>query len=85
MSLLDDEQKLQDDLDNEIVNRIGCKIYDDLVLPRLIEYNDKHVLDTKRALDGIIQHLAEENDFLRHQISRNDDLLSLMNALCYSL
>lgn len=85
MSLLDDEQKLQDDLDNEIVNKIGSKIYNELVFPRLIESNDKHSRDTKRILDGIIRHIAEENDILRHQISRNEDLLGLLNGLYYSL
>lgn len=85
MSLLDDEQKLQDDLDREIVNKIGDKIYNEFVLPQLRESNDKHVRDTKRVLDGIVQHIAEENDFLRHQISKNDELLSLLNGLYYSL
>lgn len=85
MSLLDDEQKLQDDLDKEIVNKIGSKIYNELVLPRLIESNDKRVRDTKRILEGVVRHIAEENDSLRCQISRNDDLLSLLNGLYYNL
>lgn len=85
MSLLDDEQKLQDDLDREIVNKIGNKIYNELVLPHLTESNDKHARDTKRVLDGIILHLTEVNNFLNQQISRNNDLLNLMNTLYYSL
>lgn len=85
MSLLDDEQKLQDDLDKEIVNKIGNKIYNEFVLPHLIESNDKHTCDTRRVLDGVIRHMVEENDFLRHQISRNEDLLSLLNGLYYIL
>lgn len=85
MSLLDDEQKLQDDLDREIVNKIGNKIYNEFVLPRLIESNEKHSHDTKRVLDGIVQHIARENDLLRHQISENEYLLGLLNGLYYNL
>lgn len=84
MSLLNDEQKLQDDLDNEIVNKIGSKIYNELVFPRLVESNEKHAHDTKRILDGVMRHIVEENDFLRHQISRNENLLSILNGLYYS-
>lgn len=85
MSLLDDEQKLQDDLDKEIVNKIGNKIYNELILPRLMESDVRRSHDTKRILEGIIRHIGEENDFLRHQISRNDDLLSFIHTLYYGL